>query len=208
MVRPLLGKAFSFSLIAVVAACAAPQSLETSRSTTAVQPSRLAISDRAARTFRAEVIDTVTFAFGSDRLDPDAMGVLDRQADWIVDHPNVFFRVYGHADRPGSDAQNIRLAERRADRVVAYLISRGVDPDRLTAVISHGEDLPIINTDAPERRNRRVVTEVAGAPRMRAPVPEDGDGNWWPTQTRTHVDMAPPVSMARTLNPTDFQESN
>lgn len=115
-----------------------------------------------ANRFAEEVPSTITFAFDSARLDGTARAVLDQQASWIRQFPEVRFRVYGHTDAVGSDAYNRRLGQRRANAVVAYLSSRGISRGRLEAVVSYGETQPLIVTQGRERRNRRTVTEVSG----------------------------------------------
>jgi outer membrane protein OmpA-like peptidoglycan-associated protein len=112
--------------------------------------------------FAAEVPDTINFEFDSAVLDAEARAVLDRQADWIRQFPEVRFRVYGHTDLVGSAAYNQRLGLRRANAAVNHLVSRGVDRSRLEAVVSFGQTRPVIVTSEPERRNRRTVTEVSG----------------------------------------------
>jgi outer membrane protein OmpA-like peptidoglycan-associated protein len=115
-----------------------------------------------ARRFSAEVDPSVTFAFNSDHLDGTARAILQRQASWIRQFPEVRFRVFGHTDLVGSDAYNRRLGLRRANAVVNYLISQGISRSRLEAVVSYGETQPLIPTPNRERRNRRTVTEVSG----------------------------------------------
>jgi len=112
--------------------------------------------------FSAEVTPMVTFDFNSARLDGAAQAVLRQQANWIRQFPEIRFRVYGHTDLVGSDAYNKRLGQRRANAVVAYLERQGVDRARLEAVVSFGENQPLIATPDRERRNRRAVTEVSG----------------------------------------------
>jgi len=112
--------------------------------------------------FAAEVPSTVTFAFNSATLDGAARDALDAQANWIRQFPEVRFRVYGHTDLVGSNAYNQALGLRRARAVVAYLGSRGVSRSRLEAMVSYGKTQPVIDTPAPEQRNRRTVTEVSG----------------------------------------------
>ncbi|GKY89420.1 OmpA family protein [Sinisalibacter aestuarii] len=115
-----------------------------------------------AERFNREVADTVNFAFNSAQLDADARTVLDRQAHFIRQFPEVRFRVYGHTDLVGSTAYNKGLGLRRAQAVVAYLATRGVSRSRLEAMVSYGETRPVVNTQDRERRNRRTVTEVSG----------------------------------------------
>ncbi len=112
--------------------------------------------------FENEVQTTVLFAFNRSDLLPVARTTLDRQAAWIRQFPEVRFRVYGHTDLVGSNRYNYGLGLRRAQTVVAYLVSRGISKSRLEAVSSFGETRPLINTMSPEQRNRRTVTEVTG----------------------------------------------
>lgn len=112
--------------------------------------------------FANEVPTMVNFAFNMSTLDGEARAILDRQADWIRQFPEVRFKVFGHTDLVGSNAYNQRLGLRRANAVVAYLSSRGISRSRLQAVVSYGETQPLIATQMEERRNRRTVTEVSG----------------------------------------------
>lgn len=114
-----------------------------------------------AQRFGGEVPDTVTFAFDSAEITPEARGVLDLQANWMRRFPDLGFRVYGHADAPGTGAYNERLGRARAQAVVRYLASRGVSPDRLEALVSYGERRPAVPGAGREEANRRVVTEVS-----------------------------------------------
>lgn len=112
--------------------------------------------------FANEVMTTVNFAFNSAVLDAGAMDTLREQAAWIRQFPEVRFRVYGHTDAVGSSQYNNNLGMRRAQAVVNFLASQGIGRDRLEAVVSFGEDQPLIVTQGRERRNRRTVTEVSG----------------------------------------------
>lgn len=114
------------------------------------------------RRFSAEVPTTINFAFNSTALDAEARATLRRQADWIKQFPEVRFKVYGHTDLVGSQSYNRNLGLRRAQAAVLYLTSQGISRDRLEAVVSFGEEQPLIVTEGRERRNRRTVTEVSG----------------------------------------------
>ena len=115
-----------------------------------------------ANRFAAEVITTVHFAFNSSQLDAGAQDALREQANWIRQFPEITFRVFGHADAPGSNGYNKTLGLRRAKAVVAFLSTQGISHDRLEAVSSLGETQPLVATEGRERRNRRAVTEVSG----------------------------------------------
>lgn len=112
--------------------------------------------------FRRVAPDMINFAFDSAALDATARRVLDQQAAWIARHPQVRVRVYGHTDLVGSAAYNQQLGQRRANAAASYLLSRGVRPGQVEAVVSFGQTRPIVPTPNPERRNRRTVTEVIG----------------------------------------------
>jgi peptidoglycan-associated lipoprotein len=115
-----------------------------------------------ANRFAEEVPSTVNFEFDSTVLDAQARAVLDIQANWIKQFPEVRFRVYGHTDAVGSAAYNKRLGQRRANAVVRYLSSKGISRSRLEAVASFGETQPLVISQGRERQNRRTVTEVSG----------------------------------------------
>jgi outer membrane protein OmpA-like peptidoglycan-associated protein len=112
--------------------------------------------------FTAEVPTMVTFEFDKSTLDADAQAILREQADWIRQFPEIRFSVFGHTDAVGSNAYNQALGQRRANAVVNYLVSQGVNRARLKALVSFGETRLAVSTDDRERRNRRTVTEVSG----------------------------------------------
>lgn len=129
---------------------------------TLIQSGELSYTVALAERFAAEVPDTINFAFNSAELSDEARSILKRQADFIKQFPEVRFRVFGHADKVGSNGYNQRLGLRRAQAAVAYLTSQGISRSRLEAVVSYGETRPLIATNAAEVRNRRNVTEVSG----------------------------------------------
>jgi len=145
---------------AALTGCGAPS--EISRSATVLQVPQAESLSVVSRQFQNDVPYTINFGFDEDRLDADAMARLDAQAIWIIDNTNVMFRVYGHADRVGSTDYNIDLGLRRASTAVAYLVNKGISQERLEAMVSFGEDAPLVETENRERANRRVVTEVFG----------------------------------------------
>ena len=129
---------------------------------TLIQTGQISYTVALAERFNAEVPDTINFAFDSYALDEEAKAILRKQANFIRQFPEVRFRVYGHTDLVGSAAYNQRLGLRRAQAAVAYLTSQGISKSRLEAVVSYGKTRPIVQTNQPEERNRRTVTEVSG----------------------------------------------
>ena len=129
------------------------------------------VTDLNAR-FAQSVPTVVTFAFNSAALSPAAQAILDRQAGFMRQFPELFFSVYGHTDLVGSAGYNERLGRARAEAVVAYLGRRGVSRSRLRALVSYGETRPVVAVSGPEMRNRRAVTHVSGFVRSHPAVME------------------------------------
>jgi len=191
MVRWPLVSAVSLGLTLTLASCGkAPE--VTTRALTPFQAAKFSELDELARKFRAEAPSVVNFDFDVDKVDAEARTKLDIQAAWILDHPNVKFRVYGHADKVGSLDYNMDLGLRRAENVVAYLVSKGISERRLEAMISFGEEAPVVATERPERMNRRVLTTVHG---FIVPIRgESGGDHVASIDSRLIVDQAPPSS--------------
>ena len=145
---------------AALTGCGTPS--EISRSATVLQVPQAQSLSVVSRQFQNDVPYTINFGFDEDWLDAEAQARLDAQAAWIIENPNVKFRVFGHADRVGSTDYNIDLGLRRATNALQYLVAKGISETRLEAMVSFGEDAPVVETQDRERANRRVVTEVFG----------------------------------------------
>jgi len=104
------------------------------------------------------LLEGVHFQFDKSELTPPAMEILDRVAETMLAHPDLFFEISGHTDSVGTFAYNYLLSARRARAVRDYLIQRGVPGYRLTAV-GYGEWLPIAPNATVEGRalNRRGI---------------------------------------------------
>lgn len=155
-----------------------------------------------ANRFAAEVITTVHFAFNSAELDAGAQDALREQANWIRQFPEITFRVFGHADAPGSNSYNKGLGLRRAKAVVSFLASQGISRKRLEAVSSLGETQPLVATDGRERRNRRSVTEVSGFMQSH---PSVLDGKYASIIYREYVKSAIPVTQLTGISGTELK---
>jgi len=102
--------------------------------------------------------DKIYFDFDKAKIRDISKPTLDKVAALLKAHPELTkLRVEGHTCNLGTDAYNLRLSQRRANAVVDYLVSQGVDRSRLRAV-GYGETKPLVpNTDEPHReQNRRV----------------------------------------------------
>lgn len=153
---------FIFVVMASVALAGCAGTPEISRAKTSVQTPQVGALSALQRQFRSQARTVVYFDFDRDTLNAEARARLNEQAAWILKNKNIRFRVYGHTDKVGGNRYNYQLGLRRANRVVDYLVSKGISPDRLEAMVSFGENSPALNTEDRERLNRRVVTEVHG----------------------------------------------
>ena len=89
--------------------------------------------------------------------------VLDTQVKWLTAkrHNKVNVIVQGYCDERGTREYNLALGERRANAVKEYLVSHGVDADRIST-ISYGKERPAVlgSNEAAWAQNRRAVTVV------------------------------------------------
>lgn len=109
------------------------------------------------------VIDeAVQFETASDVIQSVSYGLLDQVAALLIATPGIeLIEVQGHTDDRGSDDYNLELSDQRANSVMVYLNSAGVDIQRLTAR-GYGEIAPIETNETEEGRaaNRRVVFRI------------------------------------------------
>ncbi len=103
--------------------------------------------------------DRVFFALDRYDIDAEDRAVLDSQAAWLRQYPNVRVTIEGHCDERGTRDYNIALGERRANAARNYLVSLGIDPARITTV-SYGKERPAAlgSNEAAWAQNRRAVT--------------------------------------------------
>ena len=105
----------------------------------------------------------VKFGFDSAGLSSEAKRALDSVVQYLMENSEVKVAVRGHTDSTGPVAYNLKLGMKRAQFVRDYLVSQGIDGERL-ALESMGEGEPISTNFTPEGRkiNRRV--EIAQIP--------------------------------------------
>jgi peptidoglycan-associated lipoprotein len=109
--------------------------------------------------FVVNVGDRVFFETDSTELTPQARATLDKQAQWLGNYNRYSFTVEGHADERGTREYNIALGARRAQVTRDYLVSRGIQAQRMRT-ISYGKERPVAVCDDIScwSQNRRAVT--------------------------------------------------
>ena len=103
------------------------------------------------------VFEDVHFDYDDATIKGSEKSILERISEWMVERPGVNIMVEGHCDERGSREYNLSLGEKRALSVRRYLISLGIEADRIFT-ISYGEEKPLdprSNEDA-WAKNRRA----------------------------------------------------
>ncbi len=105
--------------------------------------------------------DRVFFDFDRYNLNPPARRILEKQAVWLKKYSKVTITVEGHTDERGTREYNLALGDRRANSTKDYLVSLGIDPNRVKT-ISYGKERPVAlgSNEAAWAQNRRAVTVV------------------------------------------------
>ena len=96
----------------------------------------------SAEDFRVSVGDRIFFGYDRFDLTPEARSVLERQAAWLRQYPNVRVLVAGNCDERGTREYNLALGARRAAAARDYLASLGVAANRMETV-SYGKERPL-----------------------------------------------------------------
>ena len=102
------------------------------------------------------VLADILFDFDEFSLKPEARGILEQHAKWLLEHKNDKLTIEGHSDERGTTEYNLALGERRATAAMKYLVDLGIDEARLRT-ISYGEELPLDpgHDEAAWAKNRR-----------------------------------------------------
>jgi len=107
------------------------------------------------------VLQGVNFAFDSAKLRPQALPKLDQAADNLKAQNYPTVQIDGYTDSTGPAAYNLKLSERRAASVKAYLVKKGV-PEASLKTKGYGETnfVDTNKTRAGRQANRRVELHV------------------------------------------------
>jgi OmpA-OmpF porin, OOP family len=112
----------------------------------------------------------IYFEFNNSVLTSESKNLIDSTLFVIMkEYPNIVVEIGAHTDHLGSSTYNLELSKKRAGSVVQYLISKGIDKERMEP-IGYGETRPLIpsidanGNDIPEARekNRRIEFRLIG----------------------------------------------
>ncbi|TPK65505.1 flagellar motor protein MotB [Mesorhizobium sp. B2-4-19] len=106
-------------------------------------------------------LDTLNFEFGSSSISDTEVqkleGVASAMEKLLKKNPAETFLIEGHTDAVGTPEANLALSDRRAEAVAEALTNAfGIPPENLTTQ-GYGEQYLKVNTQAPNRENRRVA---------------------------------------------------
>ncbi len=114
---------------------------------------------------REIVLENIYYDYDKWDIRPDAEPTLNRLADVLRQNPNIRIQLGSHTDCRGNNSYNEDLSQKRAQSAVNYLISRGIDAERLSA-IGYGEQQPAADcacsrcTETEHQANRRTTFKV------------------------------------------------
>jgi outer membrane protein OmpA-like peptidoglycan-associated protein len=126
-----------------------------------LQGTGIEVQRTAENTLSLNMPSSITFAFDSANLTPQAQTALDSVAKVLNQYPESTITITGYTDDTGSDSYNLKLSERRAASVSNYLSAHNVNYTRLTQR-GMGESMPKFpNTNEENRaQNRRVELAI------------------------------------------------
>ncbi|MDZ7767375.1 MAG: OmpA family protein [Melioribacteraceae bacterium] len=103
------------------------------------------------------VLEGITFATNKFNITPESEDVLNDALKTLRTYDDIVVEISGHTDSDGSNSYNQQLSQKRAEAVKAWLVSKGISSDRITAV-GYGEANPRVANDTAEhkRMNRRI----------------------------------------------------
>ena len=99
----------------------------------------------------------VFFEFDKYDIRPEDTKTLDANATWLKSNADNLVLIEGHCDERGTNEYNLALGERRAKSAMNYLVSQGVQANRIT-IISYGKERPVCNeqNESCWSKNRRA----------------------------------------------------
>ena len=84
-------------------------------------------------------IENLYFDLDKHNIRPDAALELDKIVNVMTEYPSIVIKIESHTDSRGSDLYNEALSDRRAKSTRDYIISKGIDAQRIESAIGYGE---------------------------------------------------------------------
>lgn len=106
-------------------------------------------------------LKTLQFERGKSELLPASYEELDKLVEFMTENPTVEIEISGHTDNQGDPRLNVELSETRVKSTTDYLISKGIEKNRIKGK-GYGGSKPIASNSREETRrlNRRVEMTI------------------------------------------------
>ena len=107
------------------------------------------------------VLDHLIFEQGKAIINPKSFPGLDEVVALMKDNTKLVIQLEGHTDNQGNAKLNMDLSQDRVDNVKKYIVSKGIEKDRIKTK-AFGGTKPILNANTPDARarNRRVEMRI------------------------------------------------
>ncbi len=113
---------------------------------------------------KAIVLENIYYDYNKTEIRADAAKELDKLVTILKQNRAIKIELSSHTDSRGSDDFNMKLSQGRAESAVAYIISKGIAKERITAK-GYGETKLLVSPELNEddmQRNRRTEFKVTG----------------------------------------------
>jgi outer membrane protein OmpA-like peptidoglycan-associated protein len=104
------------------------------------------------------LLDNIYYQTNSDEIFPESIIILNAFAEFLKEHPEMKIEIQGHTDNTGNSAENNLLSQKRADKIVLFLLEKGVSKTNLTSK-GYGSNKPIASNNTAEGRSKNRRTE-------------------------------------------------
>jgi len=107
------------------------------------------------------VLKNIVFEFNKSDLLPESFNEIEKLYQLLVTNPEIRVKLEGHTDNVGEYDFNLELSMKRVESVTAYLISKGINSERIEFE-GYSYSVPLESNDSEEGRaiNRRVAFKI------------------------------------------------
>ena len=108
------------------------------------------------------VVENILYDFDKSNIRPDAAEELDKLVNFLNDNADIKIELSSHTDDRGSVKYNEDLSQRRAEAAVTYIVSKGINTERITAK-GYGKSRQLVEnaqTEEEHQKNRRTEIRI------------------------------------------------
>ena len=115
--------------------------------------------------YKEITLENIYYDYDKWDIRADAQPTLNKLAETLAQNPQIKIQLSSHTDCRGNDDYNASLSQKRAESAVNYLITKGIEPARLSAK-GYGESQPAVScncnkcSEAEHQANRRTTFKV------------------------------------------------